>query len=279
MSGATCQIPCSGCAARHTPGRASGFGRFRSGRRFGNDGPYVLRRVDKVGIARRCEGKARPRRRGQAWSVCTPCAQVIEDDARQLEIAPALLRRCLVEASEGLFVRLRQGRRMFFAQHGGDSVSRCFSVAGRSRRSIGRQANLDGVLVVRRMVVKTSRGPFGLRLQFHGPICSVRWSLARSQVTLTLGAPPPLTFITKRSFAAAGEEFILVPGTRRANNRCSFTTAASVSRRRYSSLASRPTTFGSDCALEHLFVIQRVGPRVNNPRDDDPECVTSVVAA
>ena len=36
------------------------------------------------------------RKRGQAWSVCTSCAQAIEDDARQLEIAPALLRRCLV---------------------------------------------------------------------------------------------------------------------------------------------------------------------------------------
>ena len=33
------------------------------------------------------------RKRGQAWSLCTPCAQAIEDDARQLEIAPALLRR------------------------------------------------------------------------------------------------------------------------------------------------------------------------------------------
>ena len=36
------------------------------------------------------------RKRGQAWSVCTPCARAIEDDASQLEIAPALLRRCLV---------------------------------------------------------------------------------------------------------------------------------------------------------------------------------------
>ena len=36
------------------------------------------------------------RKRGQTWSVCTPCAQAIKDDARQLEIAPALLRRCLV---------------------------------------------------------------------------------------------------------------------------------------------------------------------------------------
>ena len=36
------------------------------------------------------------RKRGQAWSVCTPCAQAIEDDARQFEIEPALIRRCLV---------------------------------------------------------------------------------------------------------------------------------------------------------------------------------------
>ena len=36
------------------------------------------------------------RKRGQAWSVCTPCAEVIEDDARQFEIALALIRRCLV---------------------------------------------------------------------------------------------------------------------------------------------------------------------------------------
>ena len=36
------------------------------------------------------------RKRGQAWSLCTPCAQAIEDDARQLEIEPALIPRCLV---------------------------------------------------------------------------------------------------------------------------------------------------------------------------------------
>ena len=36
------------------------------------------------------------RQHGQAWSVCTPCVQAIEDDARQLEIAPAFIRRCLV---------------------------------------------------------------------------------------------------------------------------------------------------------------------------------------
>ena len=58
-------------------------------------------------------------------------------------------------------------------------------------------------------------------------ICSVRWSFARSPVTLTLCAPPPLTLITKCSFAAAGEAFFRVPRKRRANNRCSFTTVAS----------------------------------------------------
>ena len=44
------------------------------------------------------------RKRGQAWSVCTSCARAIEDDARQLEIAPVLLRRCLV-----LFPALARG--------------------------------------------------------------------------------------------------------------------------------------------------------------------------
>ena len=51
-----------------------------------------------AGRRRRCRSviAENARKRGQAWSVCTPCAQAIEDDARQLEIAPALLRRCLV---------------------------------------------------------------------------------------------------------------------------------------------------------------------------------------
>ena len=49
------------------------------------------------------------RKRGQAWSVCTPCAQAIEDDARQLEIAPALLRRCLVCRTD--IAHLRAGAR------------------------------------------------------------------------------------------------------------------------------------------------------------------------
>ena len=53
---------------------------------------------------RRERAKARP-----AWSVCTPCAQAIEDDAHQLEIAPALLRRCLVCRTD--IAQLRAGAR------------------------------------------------------------------------------------------------------------------------------------------------------------------------
>ena len=36
------------------------------------------------------------RKRGQAWSVCTPCTEAIKDETRQLEIAPVFIRRCLV---------------------------------------------------------------------------------------------------------------------------------------------------------------------------------------
>ena len=49
------------------------------------------------------------RKRSQAWSVCTPCAQAIEDDAHQVEIAPALLRRCLVCRTD--IAHLRAGAR------------------------------------------------------------------------------------------------------------------------------------------------------------------------
>ena len=49
------------------------------------------------------------RKRGQAWSVCTPCAQAIEDDARQLEIDPALIPRCLVCRTD--IAHLRAGAR------------------------------------------------------------------------------------------------------------------------------------------------------------------------
>ena len=49
------------------------------------------------------------RKRGQAWSVCTACAQAIEDDARQLEIAPALFRQCVVCQTD--ITHLRAGAR------------------------------------------------------------------------------------------------------------------------------------------------------------------------
>ena len=49
------------------------------------------------------------RKRGQAWSLCTPCAQAIEDDARQLEIEPALIPRCLVCRTD--IAQLRAGAR------------------------------------------------------------------------------------------------------------------------------------------------------------------------
>ena len=49
------------------------------------------------------------RKRGQAWSVCTPCAQAIEDEARQLEIEPALIRQCLVCRTD--IAHLRAGAR------------------------------------------------------------------------------------------------------------------------------------------------------------------------
>ena len=49
------------------------------------------------------------RKRGQAWSVCTPCAQGIVDDVLPLEIAPALLRRYLV--SRTYIAHLRAGAR------------------------------------------------------------------------------------------------------------------------------------------------------------------------
>ena len=49
------------------------------------------------------------RKRGQAWSLCTPCAQAIEDETRQLEIAPVLLRRCLVCRTD--IAHLRAGAR------------------------------------------------------------------------------------------------------------------------------------------------------------------------
>ena len=67
------------------------------------------------------------RKRGQAWSVCTPCAQAIEDDAHQVEIAPALLRRCLVCRTD--IAHLRTGARTC-----GDACRNVLSRLLRSRR-------------------------------------------------------------------------------------------------------------------------------------------------
>ena len=67
------------------------------------------------------------RKRGQAWSVCTPCAQAIEDDARQLEIEPTLIRRCLVCRTD--IAQLRAGARTC-----GDACRNVLSRLLRSRR-------------------------------------------------------------------------------------------------------------------------------------------------
>ena len=64
---------------------------------------------------------------GQAWSVCTPCAQAIEDDARQFEIAPALVRQCLVCRAD--IAHLRAGARTC-----GDACRNVLSRLLRSRR-------------------------------------------------------------------------------------------------------------------------------------------------
>ena len=49
------------------------------------------------------------RKRGQAWSVCTSCVQAIEDETRQIEIAPGLIRQCLVCRTD--IAHLRAGAR------------------------------------------------------------------------------------------------------------------------------------------------------------------------
>ena len=67
------------------------------------------------------------RKRGQAWSVCTPCAQAIEDDARQLEVEPTLIRRCLVCRTD--IAQLRAGARTC-----GDACKNVLSRLLRSRR-------------------------------------------------------------------------------------------------------------------------------------------------
>ena len=67
------------------------------------------------------------RKRGQAWSVCTPCAEAIEDDARQFEIEPALIRQCLVCRTDIAY--LRAGARTC-----GDACRNVLSRLLRSRR-------------------------------------------------------------------------------------------------------------------------------------------------
>ena len=67
------------------------------------------------------------RKRGQAWSVCTACAQAIEDEACQLEIEPALIRRCLVCRAD--IAHLRAGARTC-----GDACRNVLSRLLRSRR-------------------------------------------------------------------------------------------------------------------------------------------------
>lgn len=75
-----------------------------------------------AGRRRRCRdviaGNARTR--GQAWSVCTPCSQAIEDETRQLETAPAVTRRRLVCRTD--IVHLRAG-----ARTGGDAYGNVLS--------------------------------------------------------------------------------------------------------------------------------------------------------
>ena len=82
-----------------------------------------------AGRCRRCRSviAENARKRGQAWSVCTPCAQAIENDARQVEILPSLLRRCLV-CQTGI-AQLRAGARAC-----GDACRNVLSRVLRSRR-------------------------------------------------------------------------------------------------------------------------------------------------
>ena len=68
------------------------------------------------------------RKRGQAWSLCTPCAQAIEDDAGQLEIEPALIPRCLVRRTD--IAQLRAGARTC-----GDACRNVLSRIVRKRRA------------------------------------------------------------------------------------------------------------------------------------------------
>ena len=80
--------------------------------------------------SRRCRSvlAENARKRGQAWSVCTPCAQAIEDETRQFGLAPALIRRCLVCRTD--IAQLRTGARTC-----GDA---CRNVLSRLLRSLRR---------------------------------------------------------------------------------------------------------------------------------------------
>ena len=49
------------------------------------------------------------RKRGQAWSVCTPCDRAIADDTRRIEVEPALIRRYLACRTD--IAHLRAGAR------------------------------------------------------------------------------------------------------------------------------------------------------------------------
>ena len=70
------------------------------------------------------------RKRGQAWSLCAPCAQAIEDDTCQLEIEPALIPRCLVCRTD--IAQLRAGARTC-----GDACRNVLSRLLRGRRCPG----------------------------------------------------------------------------------------------------------------------------------------------
>ena len=89
----------------------------------------LKRTVGRRPRCRRCRSvvTANARNRCQAWSVCTPCARAIKDDTHQVEIAPALLRRCLVCQTD--LARLRAGARTC-----GDACRNVLSRLLRSRR-------------------------------------------------------------------------------------------------------------------------------------------------
>ena len=71
----------------------------------------IERTADRRRRCRRCRSviAENARERGEAWWVGTPCAQAIEDDARQLAIAPALIGRCLLCRTD--IAHLRAGAR------------------------------------------------------------------------------------------------------------------------------------------------------------------------